>query len=208
MADLVHRKKSIVTGEKHRPIPPVVELLHDIAAGDRDAESRFFDEYSIRIKRIIRAKMIGFSREEYEDVHQKVIAGLLVNLRRGAVHHPEHIKRYIRVLIRNKIADHLKRKKTEERALRHVKDEQDRIHHKSPEEDIIDTEMISILRTEISRLKPRYRHVLYLYAVKENTIGEIADILKEDPQTVSQWKSYGIKKLIAIIRLRYHENNI
>jgi RNA polymerase sigma factor (sigma-70 family) len=191
--------------------PDISTLLSKIIKGDREAETSFFNVYSPRIRYLVWAKMRGFlkserdliSREVLNDVHQKVAEKLLISLRNGEIRHPERIRAYICVVIRNVIANHFRRRKKEKACLVQLSLDALQAPQVTPETDTIKNELIGILRKEITRLDSKYRDVLYLSLVREFTVKEIAQIMKMNPQRISEIKMYGIKKVTETIRAHY-----
>lgn len=140
------------------------------------------EEYSDMVMQI--SYQNSFNKSDAEDITQEVFIKLIKNI--DKLESREHIKAWlIRVTI-NLSKDYNKsfwRKNT-----------------CKLEEDIeyFDSETQEILQ-ELSKLKPMYRNIVYLYYYQQYKINEIADLLKINVNTVSSNLTRARKQLKKIL---------
>ncbi|MFI3231136.1 MAG: sigma-70 family RNA polymerase sigma factor [bacterium] len=63
----------------------------------------------------------------------------------------------------------------------------------------------NIVLLSVSKLKPKYRNVIFLYFYEEYSVSEIAEILEVKPQLVSTWLKRAKDKLKILLGDEYYE---
>lgn len=169
------------------------DLAAAIAAGDAEAEAEFCRRFESRIRRKVEAAL---SRgPDCEDLTNEILQGTIHSLRRGGFRGECRLSTFVHAVARNKIAEHLRRRRIETRPLT----EEIPAPGSSPEDAVLQEEVGRAVRDALARLKPKYRDVLYLYYYRGLTVAQIADRLGIPARRVSERKDYALK----VIRSRF-----
>ena len=169
------------------------QLSSAIAGGSSRAEEELYLRFQPRIRRKVEATLSG--RPESEDLVSEILQATIMSLREGRFRGECAISTFVHAIAKNKIAEFLRRRRPETRELT------DEIvdGRPAPDEAIARDEIGGAIREVLTRLKPKYRQVLYLYYYKGLSVGEIATTLAVPPRRISEWKEYGLK----VMRTRF-----
>ena len=167
-------------------------IINRILKGDREAEQELLLQFIEEIKTIVRHQL-GDRHEYWEDLTNEVCIALIQNLRKGKFD-PEKAKlgSYIYGIAKNKISDFRRQ------GMDIIKED---ISKKEipiiPEisERFEDEELRDIMRSQLKKLKPKYRKVLILRYYKELSIGKIAETLGIPKEKVSEGIYYATELL-------------
>jgi RNA polymerase sigma factor (sigma-70 family) len=170
-----------------------LDLAAAIRAGDPEAEAELCRRFRAKIRRKVEAALPG--DQDCEDLTDDILQGAISTLRRGAFRGECQLGTFLHAVARNKIAEHLRRRRPETRPL--YEEIPDR--GISPEEAALREEVGRAIRDSLKRLKPKYREVLYLYYYRGMSVGQIAERLGIPARRVSERKDYALK----VIRSRF-----
>jgi RNA polymerase sigma-70 factor (ECF subfamily) len=169
------------------------DLAAAISAGDLEAEAELCRRFQARIRRKVEAALPG--NPDCEDLTSEILQGAIATLRKGAFRGDCRLSTFLHAVARNKIAEYLRRRRPETRRLT----EEIPDSCASPEDDALREEVGRAVRDALTRLKPKYRDVLYLYYYRGLTVAQIAKQLGIPARRVSERKDYALK----VIRSRF-----
>jgi RNA polymerase sigma factor (sigma-70 family) len=149
-----------------------VELIDRIRQGDREAEQELILQYVGQIQAIVRYQLGGLSKYS-EDLTNDICLALIENLRNGKFDPNQgQLGSYVYGIARNKISDF--KTKEKQTAAKEIAEKDLPV---TPEisQQIEEQELQDIMRSELTRLKPKYRKVLLLRYYMDRSIPEIAE---------------------------------
>lgn len=154
------------------------ETLREVAAGDQDAFSRLYSEYS----RIVHAILLGrVPRRDVDDLVQEVFLAAYTRL--GELRSPDAFGGWIATIARNRATDYLRRS----RELVELPDD-------LPGGDLIAAETFAVLDV-VRKLPTAYRETLLMRLVEGMSGQEIADRTGLSPGSVRVNLYRGMKLL-------------
>jgi len=173
-------------------------LVEKIVDGDTRAENEFFNRYVEEIKLMVRTRLkVKVSLNDQEDIVSEILHASLVSLRYKQ-YDPSSGKglgAYIAGIAYKIIGQYFRRKDKEKKI-------QNGLQQESPDDQknalnhLIDKERDQKLRICLSRLKPKYKEILWLRIYENRSIQEIADFLKLDRKRVSERIHYAFTLLM------------
>jgi RNA polymerase sigma-70 factor (ECF subfamily) len=142
------------------------ELVHRIAAGDREAEAELIARYSPVLEHLLRR----WSRDPAtaEDLLQETLGLALRKIRDGEVRQPESLAAFLHSLARNQCTQLYRR--TESRTDLHEPIDEARLPEARPGQlaGLLRREKIGLIRQVLAELQPeRDRQVLFRYYIAE-----------------------------------------
>ncbi len=169
-----------------------MDLINRILKGDREAEQELLLQFIEEIKTIVRHQL-GERHEYWQDLVNEICIALIENLRKGKFN-PEKAKlgSYIYGIAKNKIFD-FRRQRME--IIKEDISKKDIPIYPEISERFEDEELRDIMRTQLRKLRPKYRKVLILRYYKGLSIGEIAEILGIPNEKVSERIYYATELL-------------
>jgi RNA polymerase sigma-70 factor (ECF subfamily) len=152
--------------------------------------------------RLILAKRLGSDHPDFEDSVQEVMVGAMAASRRGAVRDPEKLAAYVHGIIRNVVAERLRRK-YRDRSRDSAMSADTGLAGLGPPpanpiERLFAREALDHLADGIRRLGPKQRQVFHLLMVRGEDVKTVARTLDLDPARVREAKHY------AVMNLRQH----
>ena len=142
------------------------EIVHRIAAGDREAEAELIARYSPTLQHLLRR----WSRDPAtaEDLVQETLGLALRKIRDGEMRQPESLGAFLHSLARNQCTQLYRR--TENRTDRQAPLDEVRLPEARPGQlaGLLQREKIGLIRRVLAELQPeRDRQVLYRYYIAE-----------------------------------------
>jgi RNA polymerase sigma-70 factor (ECF subfamily) len=144
---------------------------------------------SFRVK-----KAIGGSNPDWEDVVNEILTQAIEKVRSGEFRGDSSIGTFLYVITSRRIIDYIRQKT---RVLRHAPEPHPL---PDPHEAVETKERAREVASVISRLKPKFRDVLYLYYYKDLSRDEVAQALKITPRRVSERVNYAIKLIRKAVK--------
>jgi len=163
------------------------ELAAAIGAGDREAEEDLVRRFQAGIRCIVQQRLHW--GPDCDDLTSEILQAVIASLRTGTFRGDCQLGTFIHTIAKNKITDFLRRRRPEAAELH----EEIPDPAPGPDETVIRDETARSVRACLSRLKPKYRSVIYLYYYEGLSVAEIAQELGLKPRKVSEWKDYGLK---------------
>ena len=167
------------------------KLIERIKSGDATAETELFRMYGVRIARKV-SYNLGPGNADWRDVAGDVQMAVLISLRKGQFDETKGMSlgAYIYGITTNKIRDYFKTQK-----------KRPFLPEKLPEGmvsvaeafDVEKKEMRALLNQLLSKLKLKYKEVLYLRYFEELSVSEISKKLNLPPRRVSERINYALK---------------
>jgi RNA polymerase sigma-70 factor (ECF subfamily) len=165
------------------------DLVARIQRGDSDAETRFVELFTSAIRAMVRVRTRGALDDQ--DVSQEVLMAAITAMRRGQLREVERLGAFVAGIARNMINNQL------------------RVHTSRPVEQLVSDDLaVADFREEMSRrerttmiraglaeIRADDRQILLLTLVDGLKSGEIARLLRMNPEVVRQRKSRAIRKL-------------
>lgn len=134
-------------------------------------------------------KSLGARTPDWEDVVNEVMLNVIDKLKKGDFRGDSSIGTFIYTITSRRIIDFIRQKS---KVLKHAPEPDP---FPSPVSMIETKEKAAVLAKAISKLKPKYIEVLYLYYYKEMGRKEVADQLGIPPRRVSERVNYAQKLL-------------
>ena len=134
-------------------------------------------------------KSLGARTPDWEDVVNEVMLNVIDKLKKGDFRGDYSIGTFIYTITSRRIIDFIRHKS---KVLKHAPEPDP---FPSPVSMIENKEKAEVLAKAISKLKPKYIEVLYLYYYKEMGRKEVADQLGIPPRRVSERVNYAQKLL-------------
>ena len=134
-------------------------------------------------------KSLGARTPDWEDVVNEVMLNVIDKLKKGDFRGDSSIGTFIYTITSRRIIDFIRHKS---KVLKHAPEPDP---FPSPVSMIENKEKAEVLAKAISKLKPKYIEVLYLYYYKEMGRKEVADQLGIPPRRVSERVNYAQKLL-------------
>ena len=176
------------------PIGGERELIEKIQGGDRDAENQLISLSADKISIVVHRR-IGREHENCKDLIQDIFVAVLESLRASQFDplKGQSLQSYIYGITRNKIRDYFKCQSKKE-FLRENPSTMVQVEagmHSNLEKE----ELRDRLRYGITKLKKKYREVLFLRYFEELSISEISERIGSPKRRVSERINYAIKLL-------------
>lgn len=182
------------------------EMISAIVSGNKDAEKRFIEYYFHKVKLIVDVRMRN--REDKQEIVNDILVAAIVKIRDGnyIVSETSDLTKYVHGIARNVInqyyKDHYSRAEKESKVEITIKDSLNSgdfgvLTYEEAEQIELKQK---IWENSISKLKPKYRKVIYLKYYENLSIGEIGDIMKISNQKVSDYLKYSKQLLNRDLR--------
>jgi len=169
-----------------------IELINNIRAGNLIAEKELIARFGLRISRKVRFAL-GASNTDWQDVVHEVQLALLGSLRQGRFNVEKGVPlgSYVYGITMNKLRDYFKTKKKQETlttdALTEIADDEDF--------NLENQETRKILIRMMTRLKIKYKEVLYLRYYEDLSVSQISQKINLPPRRVSERIHYAVQLL-------------
>ncbi len=156
-------------------------------------------DYYPRVRFIV-AKRLGAGHPDLDDLVQDIMTATVIAIRRGTVQDPDKLAAYVHGIIRNVIAEALRRKYRQRdldaAALEGAESAGATASPTvSPLERLFVREALDQLAEGIRRLGSKQRQVFQLLLVREEEVSVVARTLGLEPARVREAKHYAIKNL-------------
>lgn len=138
-------------------------------------------------------KSLGSGTPDWEDVVNEILTNVVEKLKKGDFRGDSSVGTFIYTITSRRIIDFIRRKS---KVLKHAPEPDP---FSSPVTLIENRQKAEMLANAISKLKPKYREVLYLYYYKELSREEVASLLGITARRVSERANYAQKLLKKII---------
>ena len=170
---------------------PEQKLIDRIRSGDTDAEVELFRQYGARIARKV-SYSLGPGNDDWKDVAGEVQMAVLISLRQGKydINRGVSLGAYIYGITTNKIRDYFKDRKKRPFIPENLPEG---VVPVAEAYDLEIKEVRSLLNSLLSKLKLKYKEVLYLRYYEELSITEISKKLNLPPRRVSERIHYALK---------------
>lgn len=143
---------------------------------------KYRDVISFRVR-----KALGSSNPDWEDVVNEILTQALEKVKNGGFRGDSSIGTFLYTITSRRIIDYIRQKT---KVLRHAPEPSP---FPDPHDEVESRERARQLAAAVSRLKPKFRDVLYLYYYKELSRDEVARRLDITPRRVSERVNYAIK---------------
>jgi RNA polymerase sigma-70 factor (ECF subfamily) len=144
---------------------------------------------SFRVK-----KSIGAQTPDWEDIVNEIILNVIEKLRAGKFRGDSSLGTFIYTIASRRIIDHIRQKN---KILKYAPEPNP---YPSPYEHVENKQRSDAIASEIAKLKPKYREILYLYYYKELSRTEVARLLNISPRRVSERVNYAQKLLKKVMK--------
>ena len=138
-------------------------------------------------------KSLGSGTPDWEDVVNEILVNVVEKLKKGDFRGDSSIGTFIYTITSRRIIDFIRRKS---KVLKHAPESDPYL---SPVSLLEKREKAERLAKAISKLKPKYKEVIYLYYYKELTREEVASQLGITARRVSERANYAQKLLRKIL---------
>ncbi|NUM55387.1 MAG: RNA polymerase sigma factor [Candidatus Hydrogenedentes bacterium] len=172
--------------------PTPADLLARCVSGDDSARAQFYGDYVDVIRKAVartlhRYGVLADSGDEMEDLANEVFAKLLADncALLDRVRSGRSIQAWLIVIARNHVIDHLRRASLRNRAATTLIRDVEPAYVPSHAVTAIAGERIEAVRAGVAGLETRDRLALELYFLQGLTYAQMADILRENVNTVS-----------------------
>lgn len=150
------------------------EMLHAMLTGDRKVLHDFYQEYAVKLSRYIHARV--HTPQDSEEILQDTLFAFLEAIR--DFHGKSSINTFLFSICQHKIIDYYRRKKLKHLVFSQVPRLEALVSPLlNPEEELDETILREKINNVLSRLLPRYRHVLLLKYVENLSVERIAQKL-------------------------------
>ncbi len=170
-------------------------LVQKIIEGDSNAEKYLVNNYQGKIAWFVKRK-IGVSNDYWKDLVIETLMATLESIKSGKFDPDKgKIGSYIYGIARNKINDYCKNKK--QYSVKKLS-EVDIINPGEQlkwEEEQQAKERLVVLRSLLTKLKPKYQEVIYLKYYKDLSMKRIGDKIKKTEQQVINLHNYALRKI-------------
>lgn len=132
-------------------------------------------------------KALGAQNTDCEDLVSEILSQVLEKLQTGEFRGECSLGTFVYTITSRRIVDYI-REKT--KVMKYAPEPEP---FPAPQETLEVTEMSEKVKKALSRLKPKYREVIYLYYYQEYSREEVADRLKVSTRKVSELVNYALK---------------
>ena len=140
-------------------------------------------------------KTLGAQNPETEDLVSEIISQVLEKIKSGEFRGESSLGTFVYTITSRRIVDYIREK------TRVIKYAPEPSAYPDPQETLETLEASQKIKKALSRLKPKYRQVLYLYYYQELSREEVAQKLGISPRKVSELVNYALKLIRKEIKL-------
>jgi len=184
------------------------ELLAAIIQGNQNAEKEFIDSYYRKIKLIVDVRMRN--REDKQEIVNDILVAAIIKIRERKYIYDENssLTKYVHGIAKNIInqyyRDYYHRTEKEDQVEQMISDKHNlmdygKLYYEEQEE--IENRKKMWARS-ISKLKLKYRKVIYLRYFENLSIGKISELMEITPQMVSDYLKYSKQLLMKDLKRR------
>lgn len=168
-------------------------LIHRLMAGDMKAQREVIKKFNSRLLMYFRLRIKG--EEHYEDLVQDVLASFFTAVKNEKIAEDKFIAPFIFGVAKRVMYNYFYKKKREDN-IRKKSEERFEISYDFEEEERLSNEKLNqIIQTYIDKLPEVDRVILKEFYLKENSVGEVAEILGKTKHYVSVRKERALKKI-------------
>lgn len=138
-------------------------------------------------------KSIGAHTPDWEDIVNEILLNVIEKIEKSEFRGESSIGTFIYTITSRRIIDHIRQKS---KVLKHAPEPKP---YSSPVERVEDEERAEVMAQLLSKLKPKYKEVLYLYYFRDLSREEVATHLNITPRRVSERVNYAQKLLRKMI---------
>lgn len=132
-------------------------------------------------------KALGAQNTDCEDLVSEILSQVLEKLQSGEFRGESSLGTFVYTITSRRIVDYIREK------TKVMKYAPEPAPFPDPQETLEVAEMSEKVKKALSRLKPKYREVLYLYYYQELSREEVAERLKVSTRKVSELVNYALK---------------
>lgn len=132
-------------------------------------------------------KALGAQNTDCEDLVSEILSQVLEKLQTGEFRGESSLGTFVYTITSRRIVDYIREK------TKVMKYAPEPAPFPDPQETLEVAEMSEKVKKALSRLKPKYREVLYLYYYQELSREEVAQRLKVSTRKVSELVNYALK---------------
>lgn len=132
-------------------------------------------------------KALGAQNTDCEDLVSEILSQVLEKLQTGEFRGESSLGTFVYTITSRRIVDYIREK------TKVMKYAPEPAPFPDPQETLEVAEMSEKVKRALSRLKPKYREVLYLYYYQELSREEVAQRLKVSTRKVSELVNYALK---------------
>lgn len=132
-------------------------------------------------------KALGAQNTDCEDLVSEILSQVLEKLQSGEFRGESSLGTFVYTITSRRIVDYIREK------TKVMKYAPEPAPFPDPQETLEVAEMSEKVKRALSRLKPKYREVLYLYYYQELSREEVAERLKVSTRKVSELVNYALK---------------
>lgn len=132
-------------------------------------------------------KALGAMNTDCEDLVSEILAQVLEKLQSGEFRGESSLGTFVYTITSRRIIDYIREK------TKVMKYAPEPAPFPDPQETLEVAEMSEKVKRALSKLKPKYREVLYLYYYQELSREEVAERLKVSTRKVSELVNYALK---------------
>ncbi len=132
-------------------------------------------------------KALGAQNTDCEDLVSEILSQVLEKLQSGEFRGESSLGTFVYTITSRRIVDYIREK------TKVMKYAPEPAPFPDPQETLEVAEMSERVKKALSRLKPKYREVLYLYYYQELSREEVAERLKVSTRKVSELVNYALK---------------
>lgn len=167
------------------------ELIERIRRGDAHAKKELVDRYLPRVRKLVEIR-VGADSDFFDDIVQNAMIDIFDGIEnRFNLEKADSLGAYIYSVTNNKIKDHYKDVSNDAQLYQNVEVES-LITTVNAEMMMEREEFKELLKNEISKLKEKYRIVLYLRYYEDMSIKQIAEKIELEPRRVSERLHYAL----------------
>lgn len=157
-------------------------MQHKIAEDIQELIVRYRPIIAFRVR-----KALGAQNTDCEDLVSEILSQVLEKIQTGEFRGESSLGTFVYTITSRRIIDYI-REKT--RVMKYVPEPSP---FPDPQETLEIAEMSDRVKKALSRLKPKYREVLYLYYYQELNRDEVAERLGVSTRKVSELVNYALK---------------
>ncbi|MBC7349444.1 MAG: sigma-70 family RNA polymerase sigma factor [Candidatus Aminicenantes bacterium] len=132
-------------------------------------------------------KALGAQNTDCEDLASEILSQVLEKIQTGEFRGESSLGTFVYTITSRRIVDYIREK------TKVMKYAPEPAPFPDPQETLEVAEMSDRVKKALSRLKPKYREVLYLYYYQELSRNEVADRLGVSTRKVSELVNYALK---------------
>lgn len=132
-------------------------------------------------------KALGAQNTDCEDLVSEILSQVLEKIRTGEFRGESSLGTFVYTITSRRIVDYIREK------TKVMKYAPEPSPYPDPQETLEIAEMSDRVKKALSRLKPKYQEVLYLYYYQELSRDEVADRLGVSTRKVSELVNYALK---------------